>query len=164
MDRKSSRTRWVVALGLAALAAFASGIWLAEAPAPLPPRSADAVDPETSPSPSTAKPPETAEPGHRISEFGRLTLEVEDLPVLGPVTLALDLPDEARGDGEPRPVRIVCEDGRTLDTTASITPGAGNGVRIELDSSWLRRGRYMISVTTSEPKHFPVRRYVLEIR
>ncbi len=164
MDRKSSRTRWVVALGLAALAAFASGIWLAEAPAPLPPRSAEAAGPETSPSPSTAKPPETAEPGHRISEHGRLALEVGDLPVFGPVALALDLPDEARGDGEPRPVRIASEDGRALDTTASINPGAGNGVRIELDSSWLRPGRYMISVTTSERNPFPVRRYVLEIR
>ena len=80
------------------------------------------------------------------------------------MALALDLPDEARGDGEPRPVRIAAVDGRALDTTASITPGAGNGVRLEIDSNWLRRGSYMISVTTSEPSHFQFRRYVLEIR
>ncbi len=164
MDQRSSRTLWLIGVGLATFVAFALGIWRAEAPAPRPVEPTAGSPPE-SPSPEvTEAPAETAEPGHRISEFGRLTLEAGDLPVFGPVALVLDLPDEARGDSESRTVRIVCEDGRALDTTASIEPGAGSGVRIEIDSNWLRRGDYMISVTTSEPTHFPVRRYVLEIR
>ena len=164
MDQRSSRTLWLVGVGLATFVAFAIGIWRSEPPAPQRVEPTAASPPDPPPPKVMEKPLETAEPGHRISESGRLTIEAADLPVFGPMALALDLPDEARGDGEPRPVRIASEDGRALDTTASIEPGAGSGVRIEIDSSWLRRGRYMISVTTSEPKHFPVRRYVLEIR
>jgi hypothetical protein len=164
MDQRSSRTLWLVGVGLATFVAFAIGIWRSEPPAPQRVEPTAASPPASPPAKIAETPAETAEPGHRISEFGRLTLEAGDLPVFGPVALVLDLPDEARGDSEPRTVRIVCEDGRALDTTASIEPGAGNGVRIEIDSSWLRRGDYMISVTTSEPTHFPVRRYVLEIR
>ena len=164
MEQRSSRTLWLVGVGLATFVAFAIGIWRAEAPAPRRVEPTPASPPDPPPPKAAEKPPETAEPGHRISESGRLTIEGGDLPVFGPLALALDRRDEARGDGEPRPVRVVSVDGRTLDTTASIEPGAGSGVRIEIDSSWLRRGRYMISVTTSEPKHFPVRRYVLEIR
>ncbi len=164
MDQRSSRTLWLVGVGVAACVAFGIGIWRAEAPAPRQVEPTPATTPEPPQAKAAETPTETAEPGHRISEFGRLRLEAGDLPVFGPVALVLDLPDEARGDSEPRTVRIVCEDGRALDTTASIEPGAGSGVRIEIDSNWLRRGDYMISVTTSEPTHFPVRRYVLEIR
>jgi hypothetical protein len=162
MEERSSRTRWVVALGLAVLAAFVSAIWLANPPAP-PPERTDAAGPETSPSPPAAKPPETPEAGHRISEHGRLALETGDLPIDGPLVLALDLPDEARGS-EPRPVVIASEDGRRLETMSAIAPGPGTGVHLEIDSIWLEPGRYMISVKTAEPSHFPLRRYVLEIR
>jgi hypothetical protein len=162
MEERSSRTRWVVALGLAVLAAFASGIWLAKAP-DKPPARSDAAGPERPAPPPAAKPPETAEAGHRISEHGRLALEAGDLPIDGPLALTLDLPDEARGS-EPRPVVIASEDGRRLETMSAIAPGPGTGVHLEIDSSWLEPGRYMISVATAEPSHFPVRRYVLEIR
>ena len=162
MDQKSSRLRWAV--GVAALAVFAIGVWRAqrEGPTAPGPGASDAGTTGAAVSPR-ADPPEAALPTHRIAESGRLSLEADALAGLETLALAFDLPDQARGS-EPRPVVIASEDGRSLTTTAAILPGSGTGVYLEIDPRWLEPGRYMVSVSTAEPSHFPVRRYVLEIR
>jgi hypothetical protein len=162
MERSSSGAR--IALGLAALA-LVIGLWLGQGSAPPGPTEAhtEAATPAAPHAASPLQPLELPEPHQRIEERGRLTLEASALPAEGTLSLALDLPDEARGDG-PRPVVIASVDGRRLETSAAPRPGAASGVQIEIDPGWLEPGQYMISVSTAERLPLAVRRYVLEIR
>ena len=99
----------------------------------------------------------------RIAAQGRLTLDVAALPSAGLLTLDLELPDNARGSSE-RAVKIISTDGRRADTTARPLPGAGSGVRLELDPGFLTPGRYMIEIDTDDRHPLQIRRYVLELR
>jgi hypothetical protein len=99
----------------------------------------------------------------RIAAHGKLTLEHAALPTEGPLTLDLDLLDEFRGSSE-RAVRIISTDGRRMDSSASPLPGAGSGVRMEIDPSFLSPGRYMIEIDTVGKHPLQIRRYVLELR
>jgi hypothetical protein len=170
-----------IAGGVLVLAAVALGWWLARGDAPAPP--SDSAGPPMPAEPlAAAAPPASAEqppdaavaattaeplaiaPAHRIAEGGRLSLPVSDLPHNGSFALALDLPDAARGSNA-RPVRIVSEDGsRTLELDAAPLAGSETGVALLIDPSWLTPDRYLIEVTTAETTHFPLRRYVLEVR
>ena len=162
-ESKSSGSRWVAGLG--GLTAIALATWLTLG------RSPDAPEgPATTPSPAAVPAPPTppavrgAEfPGLRIAARGRLTLDEAALPDEGPLTLALELADEARGSGE-QAVRIISADGRRIDTTASPLPGAGSGVRLEIDRGFLSAGRYMIEIDTEDDHPLQIRRYVLELR
>ncbi len=159
-ESKSSGSRWVAGLaGLTAIA-FASWFTLAGSPdapeGPATTRSSAAV-----PAPPAVRGAEF--PGLRIAARGRLTLDEAALPDEGPLTLVLELPDQARGSG-PQAVRIVSVDGRRIDTTASPLPGAGSGVRLEIDRGFLSAGRYMIEIDTEDDHPLQIRRYVLEIR
>lgn len=136
------------------------GIWLARQPGERPPPAAvsepeavidGVVEPERKP---------VVRASARIAERGRLRLERNALPADGPLVLSLDMPDEARGE-EARDVVIASVDGRRMEAVASLLPGAGSGVQVEIDGEWLAPGSYMISVQTAETSHFPVRRYVL---
>ena len=116
--------------------------------------------PAPSPAPASG---DSAIPGLRIAARGRLTLERDALPDGGPLTLALDLADDARGSGD-RSVRVVSTDGRRIDLTASPLPGSGSGLRLEIDSGFLSPGRYLIEVETVEEHPLRIRRYVLELK
>ena len=105
----------------------------------------------------------TANSPARLVNHGRLTLEKDALPYEGPLSLALDLPDEARGIGA-HAIRIVSLDGRRLETTATPLPGSGTGVQVEIDTAFLSRGRYMIEIDTAEKHALQIRRYVLELK
>ena len=102
-------------------------------------------------------------PGPRIAAGGRLALDSSALPDEGPLILALELTDEARSSGE-QAVRVISADGRRMDTTSSPLPGAGSGVRLEIDPGFLSPGRYMIEIDTEDKHPLQIRRYVLELR
>ena len=157
---------------LAVFAAVAIGWWLARDGATAPPAQERAEAPTAQAEQQPDAPPPAAgaaqvgaiAPTHRIGEGGRLSLDTAELPREGPLALALDLPDAARGS-DPRPVRIVSQDGsRALDLVAAPLPGSGSGVALLIDPDWLRPDRYLIEVKTAEATHFPLRRYVLELR
>ena len=61
-------------------------------------------------------------------------------------------------------MRVISTDGRRTDTTASPLPGAGSGIRLELDTGFLTPGRYMIQIDTDDKHPLQISRYVLEIR
>jgi hypothetical protein len=103
------------------------------------------------------------DPAIRIAEHGRLTLDAESIPSEGPLTLVLDLPDEARGDGL-RTIRIVSTDGRRVETTTRSLEGPGTGVQLNIESGFLSRGLYMIEIDTVENTPLRIRRYVLELK
>ena len=99
----------------------------------------------------------------RIAAHGRLTIDHAALPTEGLLNLELDLPDEARGTGT-RAVKVISTDGRRTDTLASPLPGAGSGVALEIDPSFLTPGRYMIEIDTEDKHPLQIRRYVLEVQ
>jgi hypothetical protein len=151
--------------GLVVVAVIAAGVWLTEG------RSGQRVEADARAGarkdPVEATPPSVhtgaGETPTRLAMGTLLSLDSDALPFDEDLALALELPDEARGEG-PRDVRVLAPDGRELKTTATPLPGAGSGVQLAIDPGWLRPGRYLIEVQTAEQTHFPLRRYVLEIQ
>ena len=174
-ESTSNGLRWVAGLG--GLLLLAVGIWFSAGgtpersvvggddpaqqapPAKLAPSSATPVLSSATPAPPSA----ALAPALRIAAHGRLTLDVDEFPDEGPVTLNLDLSDEARGGGD-RTVRVISEDGRRIDTTVRPLSGGGSGVLLEIDPGFLSPGRYLIEVDTEEKHPLQLRRYVLEVR
>jgi len=162
-ESKRSASRRVA--GLVGLTAIALAAWFTLVGSPDAPEG-----PATTPGPASVPAPPTPpavpgakSPGLRIPAHGRLILDEAALPDQGPLTLALELPDEARGSG-PQAVRVISVDGRRIDTTASPLPGAGSGVRLEIDRGFLSAGLYMIEIDTEDDHPLQIRRYVLELR
>src|SRR5262245_25244563 len=79
-----------------------------------------------------------------------------------PVAVRLDLAVPSRTD-EPRPVRLLGPDGVVREGQGALGEGRASA-RYEIDAAWLRPGRYVIEVSTTEQSHFPIRRYALEVR
>jgi hypothetical protein len=98
----------------------------------------------------------------RIEEHGRLPVDIGELPAQGRLLVALDLGEEFRGTGD-RTVRIISQYGDRLDTTASPIEGAASGVELEIDTAFLKAGRYMIEIDIEGPHPLKLRRYVLEV-
>jgi len=96
-----------------------------------------------------------------IDEGGRVSMELDALRDLESLSLALALGPEARGDGVRRAL-IVSVDGRRLERRTVPLDDRPDGVRLELDADFLRRGRYLIQIDTDDGP-LPIRRYVLEI-
>jgi len=100
----------------------------------------------------------------RISEHGRLSVSLQDIPEGEALALNLEMPDEARGEG-PRKVRVVdAERQRLLETVGTAASADETGLRIEIAPDWLQPGLYMIEVDTAEKRPLAIRRYVLELR
>lgn len=109
-------------------------------------------------------PPDEPAPAtdYSIDEGGRLSLDASSLPDGESLTFGLALAAEARGD-EPLPAVVVsAEDGRRLELLAIPVAESESGLRLEVDADWLKPGRYMVQIKTTE-KILPLRRYVIEV-
>ena len=160
---KTSTGRWVITGML--LAGAGAGLWLAlpDSPRPANETIADPVSPQQVDATETAGTP--ALPGHpasRISDGGTLRVDLDALREGDVMVVALDLPDEVRGDGALH-VKVIDVAGRLFETEAKSIEGSGHGLRLEIDPEWLEPGRYMIQVETAENHPLALRRYVLEI-
>jgi hypothetical protein len=69
----------------------------------------------------------------------------------------------ASATDEPRPVRLIGPGGFVRHGEGAVGEGRASA-RYEIDPTWLAPGRYIIEVKTTEPSHFPLRRYALEVR
>jgi hypothetical protein len=175
-DQTPRITRWL-AIGGVALA-VAAGAWLgvtrsaddtqvmresggAAAPAPA------ATEPEPVPAHRARI---DSPPDHHIAEGGRLSLGATSLPEDGVVMFGLALGKAALGEGgEPLSAVIVsASDGRRLELSATpvagALPGMESGVRLDVETTWLTPGLYMIQLRTREKSALAVRRYVLEVK
>jgi hypothetical protein len=133
----------------------------AEPPAAAPPAPAPA---------SADEPPDGAERRAAAEKAGELpiasgeTIEVQaaSLTPGRPVALRLFLAEPSKSAG-PLAARVLAPDGRIFESHAA--PGADRrDVRVEVDPAFLRPGRYIVEVRTTEQTHFPVRRYALEVK
>jgi hypothetical protein len=79
------------------------------------------------------------------------------------VGVDLLLPDPIEGD-EPLGFRIVSPDGRRLEGQASPGGDDRRRARVQIEPGWLSQGRYLVELRTREKSHFPIRRFVLDVR
>lgn len=160
---------WPLAAALGVALALGIGWWVTREPPAA--GSSEAATPihaeprHAAPAAQPAEAPEApaAEPGGLVIESGgRLVIRADELPSGEPLVVQLRL-GEPSADAAPRPVRVAAVDGRTLELEGRL--GADRmAARIDLDPAWLRPGRYLVEVRTTERTHFPARRYVIEVR
>lgn len=125
---------------------------------------APAVEAEVPAIPEREVPPARSESGKRsIASGGTLLLEAASFRADEPLVLHLLLPEPPDGE-DPHAVRVLALDGRQLETRAPVLGGDRRGVALELDPAWLEPGRYIVELETTEKTHFPLRRYVVEVR
>ena len=161
--------RVAVIVVVAAIAGFLAAEWLwpvrGEAPAPpAAPMPAPAVPPP-GPAPVADSPaplPATSD-ALRVESGGTIAIDAATLEPGRPVVLHLVLGEPSKS-AEPRPVRILAaEGGRSLEGLGSLGDERTDA-RFEIDPAFLLPGRYIVEVKTTELSHFPLRRYVLEVR
>jgi hypothetical protein len=162
---------WRIVLGSAAVVLAAgllmrSGLFSGE---PVHPGEAE-VHPAPAVAAEVPAEPEREAPSARSESTGRsiasgetLLLEAASLRAGESLVVHLLLPEPPDGD-DPHAVRVLAPDGRQLETRAPVLGGDRRGVALELDPAWLAPGRYIVEVKTTEKIHFPLRRYVIEVR
>ena len=89
-------------------------------------------------------------------------LDVRTLAPGKPVVLRLLLAEPSR-TGDPLVTRVYDPEGRALELTSALGPDRLDA-RAEIDPNFLARGRYIVEVKTTEPSHFPIRRYAIEVK
>jgi hypothetical protein len=150
---------------LAAAAVYGAFAWRAREAAPPVPRVVKiATDrPEDMPPDHLERREQAQRAGETAVASGEtVELDVRTLSPGNPVVLRLLLAEPSR-TGEPLQARVIGTDGRALDLTGAL--GADRlDARVEIDPTFLARGRYMVEVVTTEQSHFPRRRYVIEVK
>ena len=101
-------------------------------------------------------------PAHAVASGETLTLSAAALEREPAVTIGLDL-GVPSADGAPRPARVIAPDGRLLEQQAPVEASERRTASLTLDSEWLRPGRYIVEVKTTERSHFPLRRYAVVV-
>jgi len=160
--RSAGRWSWIAA----SLGAIAVAVWLlmsAPRESPMRPKAPAAPEVPAPPPAAEAAPSAPELPSLRIAEGGRLSIAAEELPEDAPLSLVLEISDEARGEGV-RSVRVVSVDGRRLDASATPLAGEGSGVRLDVEPGFLSPGRYLIEIDTVDPHPLRIRRFVLEVK
>ena len=119
-----------------------------------------------------AQPPEMAQPvaataatGPRPSSASREVIVVDLASVPDGAPVAFDLGVPAPPEDVPSlDVRLLSVDRRVFETAGAIGGDARDVARVEVEPGWLTPGRYLVEVKTKERTHFPLRRFVLEVR
>jgi hypothetical protein len=91
-----------------------------------------------------------------------LAVSREELVSGVPLVLQLQL-GESEVSRQPLAGRILAE-GRVLELSAAVRGEAADVAEVEIEADWLEPGRFIIEIQTSERSHFPLRRYVIEVR
>src|SRR5262245_53662006 len=154
--------RVAVALAAALGAALAVWVWSRDTgPAAGGPGSEPVgVEPPGPPPARTVDEPQAGEIA--IASGGTVEINAGSLREGTPVVVRLDLGVPSHTD-EPRPVRLLGPDG-FVRLGAGVLGEGRVSARYEIDPAWLKPGRYVIEVQTTELSHFPLRRYALEVR
>jgi hypothetical protein len=163
-------------LWLRVVAGFAGGVALsvvvglvllrggADAPAPeaplAPPIPAPAAGEPTHAPPAPAA--AAASTGPVAHAGGTLVLQRSSFPASGPVRVTFDLP-EVSADSDPRPVRVISQDERTLEIRGALGPNRA-AATIEVDPGYFQPGTYLVEVKTTERGAMPLRRYFIIVR
>jgi len=118
------------------------------------------------PAASTPSGPPRADPAgeNRVESGETVVFSETDLAAGQPVVVYLLMPEPPPDVGA-LSVRLLSVDGRQLETEAVVAAGDRGAARLEFDAAFLSRsGRYLVELKTKEKTHFPLRRYVIEVR
>jgi hypothetical protein len=144
---------------IAAVVGFVAAQWLWPRAEPSPAASPAPVAPAEPAAPDVA----VVSPGNvRIESSGEVAIDASSLQPGEPVVLHLVLGEASRTE-DPRPVRILSPDHRVIEGQGALD-GDRREVRFEFDSAFLRPGRYIVEVKTTEMSHLPLRRYAIQVR
>lgn len=172
MAEQGSGKWWAVAAVVVALVGIGIGFIMSRSsPSPAGGEAATAPAAANASAPGKARPAagsldprrRVPAPAQRVPEHGRISVTLAEVRAAPSFAIALGMPDEARGD-EALEVIVVDAEGRRYDASAPLIEGEGTGLRLEIESEWLRAGRYLIHVNTVEKAPLAARRYVLEVR
>jgi hypothetical protein len=145
---------------VAAIVGFVAAQWLwpRSQPAPVSPPVAQpaATQPSGPPAPLVSPDDVRIEPGNEVA------IDSKTLEAGKPVVLHLVLAEASRTE-EPRPVRVLSPEGQAVEGKGTLDDGRLE-VRFEFDSAFLRPGRYIVEVKTTEMSHLPLRRYAINVR
>jgi hypothetical protein len=152
----------------AALSLLLSDRWREPAPEPVvavapPPAAAPAPEPPP-PEPPPAQSPRLADPSGEIRLAPHETIQIDSASLVPgkPVVLRLDLEVPSQTD-EPRPVRVISPEKRVFEAQGVLGEGRSDA-RFEIDPAFFKPGRYLVEVKTTELTHFPLRRFLIEVR
>ena len=160
-----------IAVFVAAAAALAAALWLGG-------RETEPAASAASPELAAAEAQERAErpvrtrgtpepvayfSGVGVRTHGTVEIPRSALDAGEPIVVNLLLPQSSR-DGSPRPVTIVSPDGRLLETEGVLLTEDRRSATLEVAADWLVPGRHIVQMQTTEITHFPLRRYVLEVK
>lgn len=143
-----------------ALLLIAAGLWLAltdrteRQPSPTQPPVPTPEAPAVAPAPQPQEGVASVESGQTV-----MLSAVAALGEGASVDLVLGEPSRT---AEPLEARILTE-GRVLPLFAILSEDRASA-RIVVPPGWLSPGRYLVEVKTTERSHFPLRRYVIEVR
>jgi hypothetical protein len=136
---------------------------IAVAPPAAPP---PAPAPQPAPSESPPQPPRRAVPDAageiRLAPHETIQLDSASLVPGKPLVLHLDI-EVPSLDDEPRPVRVISPESRVYEGQGVLDKSRSDA-RFEVDPAFFKPGRYLVEVKTSELTHFPLRRFVIEVR
>ena len=154
----------------AGLSLLLSDRWRQPAPQPV-----VAVAPQPSPAPAPAPPPpeppadqtpRLAVPNAAgeisIAPHETIQLDSASLQPGKPLVLHLDL-EVPSLDAEPRPVRVVSPD-RGVYEGQGVLDESRSDARFEIDPAFFKPGRYLVEIKTTEMTHFPLRRFLIDVR
>ena len=153
-------TRRRIILVLAgALVAFA--LWASRREPPTQSERPVAPPPAAALAPAPAEiPPLPEQP--RLESGGTLWIDSRELDRSKPLTLELVLGEPSTSDA-PLAVRFLVRNAAPHLGSAALSTDR-TSARFDVDPAWLEPGRYVVEVKTTEPSHFPVRRYAIEVR
>lgn len=92
------------------------------------------------------------------------TLEIPAGTLAGDEPTVMDLLFPKPTEAAQLPVRVLAFDGRQLESRGAIRADDRRSASVEIPAGWLSPGRYLIELKTTEQTHFPLRRYVVEVR
>ena len=130
------------------------------APAPAPAPEPPPPEPPADQTPRLAVPNEAGEIS--LAHHETIQLDSASLTPGKPLVMHLDIEVPQLTD-EPRPVRVISPEGRIFEGQGVLGEGRSNA-RFEIDQAFFKPGRYLVEIKTTEMTHFPLRRFLIEVR
>ena len=97
-----------------------------------------------------------------IAPHETIQLDSASLEPGKPLVLHLDIEVPSLTD-EPRPVRVISPEKRVFEGQGVLGEGRSDA-RFEIDPAFFKPGRYLVEIKTTEMTHFPLRRFVIDVR
>lgn len=149
-------------IAIVVAAAAGAFLWFASEPAEVAVETLEAVAPLADVAePVRVVPPTAPKPAPASRDV--IVVDLASVPEGAPVAFDLGVPAPPQ-DVPSLDVRVLSVDRRVFETVGAVASDDRTHASVEVEAGWLTPGRYLVEVKTTERSHFPLRRYVLEVR